>query len=352
MTETSNKVTNLFTAKKIAIPIIIGVLVSGYLLWKNTDWVEFAKVDWNASFFMWMFVALLMMATRDVGYMYRIRVLTQKKISWRNSFDVIMLWEFVSAVTPSVVGGSGAALFILNKEGISAGKSTAIVMITAFLDELFYVLTVPLVLLFIGTSQLFPIEMQKEIFGITLSTKALFVVGYGFMFLLLSIITYGILINPKGFKAIILKLFKIKFLKKWRYSAIQVGNDIIETSKQMKKEPPLFWIKAFGATFFSWTARFWVVNFLILAFVSVQDHLLIYGRQLVMWVIMLISPTPGGAGIAEFAFNGFLKDFIPFGLAGLLAVLWRLISYYPYLFMGVFVLPNWLKRVYAEKGAK
>ena len=83
----------------------------------------------------------------------------------------------------------------------------------------------------------------------------------------------------------------------------------------MKKESMWFWIKAFVATFLGWTARFWVVNFLILAFVAVDDHLLIYGRQLVMWVIMLISPTPGGAGIAEFAFNGFLKDFIPIGLA-------------------------------------
>jgi uncharacterized protein (TIRG00374 family) len=346
MSENSSKVTELFTAKKIAIPIVIGLLVSGYLLWKNTDWDQFQNIDWNVEFFFWMFVALLMMACRDFGYMYRIRVLTHNKISWRHSFDVIMLWEFVSAVTPSVVGGTGAALYIINKEGISAGKSTAIVMITAFFDELFYVLTVPLVLIFIGTSNLFPVELQKKIFGITFSTEGLFWVGYGFMFLLLSIITYGILLNPKGFKAIILNVFKLKFLRKWRYSAIQVGDDIILTSKQMKKESMWFWIKAFVATFLGWTARFWVVNFLILAFVSVDDHLLIYGRQLVMWVIMLISPTPGGAGIAEFAFNGFLKDFIPIGLAGLLAVLWRLISYYPYLFIGIFVLPNWLKRVY------
>ena len=33
------------------------------------------------------------------------------------------------------------------------------------------------------------------------------------------------------------------------------------------------------------------------------EHMLIYARQLVMWVIMLISPTPGSAGIAEFAFK-------------------------------------------------
>jgi len=63
-----------------------------------------------------------------------------------------------------------------------------------------------------------------------------------------------------------------------------------------------------------------------------------------MWVIMLISPTPGGSGLAEVAFSGFLGDLIPIGLAGALALIWRLLSYYPYLFVGAFVLPRWLNR--------
>ena len=91
-------------------------------------------------------------------------------------------------------------------------------------------------------------------------------------------------------------------------------------------------------------ARFLTVNFLILAFATNADQLLIFGRQLTMWVILLISPTPGGAGVAEFAFNGFLGDLIPFGLAGILALLWRLFSYYPYLFIGALILPGWIQK--------
>ena len=120
------------------------------------------------------------------------------------------------------------------------------------------------------------------------------------------------------------------------------------TSKELKGKPPKFWIKSFGATLASWTARYWVVNFIILAFIPLSDHLLIYGRQLVMWVIMLISPTPGGAGIAELAFSGFLRDFIPVGLIAALALLWRLISYYPYLFIGAFILPKWIKKTHSK----
>ena len=340
----SNKVSDVLSVKKVAIPILIGLLVAIYMLWSKTNWETFRQIEWNFSMFFWLSVALLMMVIRDLSYMYRIRVLTENKLSWRQSFDVIMLWEFASAITPSVVGGSSIAMFILNKEGISLGKSTAVVMVTAFLDELFYIITVPAVILIIGTEFLFPIELSKQIFGYTFSTKEIFYVGYGFIVLLTSLILYGVFVNPKGIKKLLFRLFSGKLLKRWQRVVVKLGNDMISTSKELKTKPIQFWIKAFGATCFSWTARFWVVNFIIMAFTTVENHFLIYGRQLVMWVIMLISPTPGGAGIAEFAFEGFLKEFIPIGLAGLLIVLWRLISYYPYLFIGAMVLPRWFKK--------
>lgn len=340
----SNKVNDLFSLKRIVIPILIGLLVAAYFLWKKTDWEAFHQIEWNYKVIGWLLVAVLMMVIRDLAYMYRIRVLTDNHLTWRKSFDVIMLWEFASAITPSVVGGSGVAMFILNKEGISLGKSTAVVMITAFLDELFYIIMVPIIVLMIGTQLLFPVELTKEIFGYILSTKEIFYVGYGFIVLLTSLILYGVFIHPKGIKKGLFKIFSFRFLKRWQKAVVQLGNDMMVTSMELKSKSIGFWMKAFGATFFSWTARFWVVNFIILAFTNVENHFLIYGRQLVMWVILLISPTPGGAGVAEFAFEGFLKDFIPLGIAGLLIVLWRLISYYPYLFIGALILPRWLDK--------
>ena len=343
----SNKVKELFSFKKIAIPIILGLGVAFYMLWGSTDWNEFRKVEWGFQTFCWMFIALVMMAIRDLAYMYRIRVLTDNQISWRNSFDVIMLWEFSSAVTPGIVGGTGVALYILKKEGFSVGKSASIVMLTASFDQLFYIITVPLVILIIGAQNLFPVELQKEIFGIIFSVKGIFILGFSITVLFGLLFVYGIFINPKGFKKLLMVIFRLRMLKKWQPKMEHVGDDIIQASQEFRNKPFAFWLKASLATFFSWTARFWLVNFLILAFTSVNEHLLIYARQLVMWIVMIISPTPGGTGIAEFAFEGFLAEFTPLGLAGLLAVLWRLFSYYPYLFIGALVLPKWLKKVYS-----
>jgi uncharacterized protein (TIRG00374 family) len=125
---------------------------------------------------------------------------------------------------------------------------------------------------------------------------------------------------------------------------IKVGDDIATTSIELRGKPIRFWALAFGATVFSWASRFLVINLIVAAFFQVDDHLLLYARQLVMWVILLISPTPGGSGIAEVAFSGFFRDLLPtLGFIGAIAVIWRLFSYYLYLFMGAIILPRWLR---------
>lgn len=354
MAKKTSPVRTLLNPRNQVIPILIGLSVAGYLLYADFNPDAYKAIKWNLSTLWFTFLALLMVATRDFGYMFRIRILTKKEISWRNAFDVIMLWEFASAISPSVVGGSGVAFFIVNREGIKLGRSTAVVMVTALLDELFYIVMVPIVILFAGTASLFPIDLQKEFFGISLGTREIFIVGYIFIVILTSIISFAIFFSPQAFRRILIRIFSLRILKRWRRGAIETGDDIIVTSRQLKGEKFSFWLKAFGATLFSWTARFWVVNFLILAVTGASftfgEHMLIYARQLVMWVIMLISPTPGSTGVAEFAFQGFLAEFImPLGLVASIVLIWRLLTYYLYLIIGSIVLPGWIRRTYLKR---
>ena len=351
-----NKVLRFFQLKRIIIPLVLGLGVASFLLIRDFNKDAFLQIHWSVYTFLWLFLALCLQAIRDLAYMYRLRVLTDRKISWRHSFDVIMLWEFASSITPSIVGGSAIALFIVNKEGISMGRTTAIVMITAMLDELFYITMVPVVILVIGIDNLF---VSDAGFLMNLGGEQAFIFGYIFILALTTIITSAIFISPKGFKKLIVALASLPILKRWKHKAVQTGDDIITTSREMKGKSFMFWFKAFGATVFSWSARFWVVNALIMAFrtsadqfMHIGDQFLIYGRQLVMWVILLVSPTPGGSGVAEYAFPLFLGDFIPAGLETALGLLWRLFSYYPYLFIGFFILPFWIRRVYSKKGNK
>lgn len=71
-----------------------------------------------------------------------------------------------------------------------------------------------------------------------------------------------------------------------------------------------------------------------------------------MWIMMLISPTPGGSGFAEFVFKEYLGEFLPSaGVAIAMAILWRLITYYPYLFIGVLIVPKWVNKHFGGKSS-
>ena len=154
-------------------------------------------------------------------------------------------------------------------------------------------------------------------------------------------------------KWLILKIFRIRFLRRWYHAAGRTGSDIIRSSHELRRAGWGFWLKAGSSTFLSWSSRYLVANALIMAFFSVSDQFLLFARQLVMWIMMLVSPTPGGSGFAEFVFSKYLGEFLPSaGVAIAMAILWRLISYYPYLFIGAFIVPKWIARSFGKTSKK
>ncbi len=338
--EQNNPLKKIKTSRVI-LPTLIGIGVVAWMLTKNFDVKAFDAVVFTKKSIFWLAIAAILMLTRDLGYVIRIKILTGNRLSWVQAIRIIFLWEFTSAITPSAIGGTSVAILYVNKEGITVGRSSAVVMATSLLDELYFIIMFPVLLLFINNSDLFAI-------GGGMSFKNPFfvaaVVGYGLKFIWVLVITYGLFVNPRGLKWLILLIFKLPVLRRWRYGASKAGTDIIDSSKELKSQPFGFWLKSFGATFLSWTSRYWVVNALFLAFFSVNNHFLLFARQLVMWIMMLVSPTPGGSGFTEYVFAEYLGDFLPFaGVAVLMALLWRLFTYYPYLFIGVYLFPKWIK---------
>jgi hypothetical protein len=258
---------------------------------------------------------------------------------------------------PSAVGGTTIAMIFINREGINLGRSTAVVMATSFLDELYFVLMFPLLLAFISIPTLFTVgagENGDAVFSITNEFLWFAVIGYTLKFIYLIVLCYGLFINPRGLKWLLLWIFKLPILRKFRQATNVTGSDIISSSHELKRQKLGFWLKAFGGTFFSWTARYLVVNALLLAFFSVSSHFLLFARQLVMSNMMLVFPTPGGSGFSEYIFTRYLKDFIPLDVGNtaaiiiVIALLWRLVSYYPYLVIGSILLPSWIKNKFGS----
>ncbi|MBI2968639.1 MAG: flippase-like domain-containing protein [Bacteroidetes bacterium] len=320
-----------------------------YLLVRDFDTEAFRAIAWTWNSTLWLAVTILMAAVRDLAYMWRIRTLTERALDWKRCFYVTFLWEFASALVPPVLGGGFAfAILFLMGERIPGGKSIAIVMVTSLLDGLFFAVMAPLVVLFIGKSGLFSGINPENIATISYG-RELFVafwIIYGIILLYKLVVVYAVFINARAVKWLLIKICALPLMKRWKYRAAQTGTEMVIASHELKHKTIRFWTDSIISTFLSWTARFIIINSLIMAFSDISvSHLLLYGRQVVMGILMIGSPTPGGSGVAELVFSNFLNEFIPVGLVASLALFWRLIAYYAYLFIGVVLLPAWLKRV-------
>jgi glycosyltransferase 2 family protein len=311
------------------------IAVSG---WDRMRQMELRRYGW-----LLLLCAVVANALRDLGYMIRLRILTNNEFSWRRAFEVTAMWEFATAVAPAVLGGTSMAIYVIARDGIALGRSAAIVLCTAMLDEIFFLVLAPTVFLLVGIDRLFPPELDQALWGLPVQT--LFWIGYALIAVMKISVFYAVFFRPRAIKYLLVNLFKHRWVRRFRPRMAEAGDDLIAASDAYKGRSWSFWLKACAATWCSWGARFLVLNFIAAAFFQVNGHLLMYARQIVLWVVLLISPTPGASGAAEFAFVGFMRDLLPAGaLLVVIAILWRLLTYYIYLIVGVLVLPRWLRR--------
>ncbi|GGZ18765.1 hypothetical protein GCM10007049_08790 [Echinicola pacifica] len=333
---------------KVWIPVLIGIGIVFLMFYLDPSISrENLRSVFDAS---WpsLLLALLVIFLRDAGYVFRIREITDKSLSWPRAIYVIILWEFASAVTPSIVGGTAVAVFILHKEGIKLGKAIAYVMVTAILDNLFFVIGAPIILFF-AKGSIFP---DSRVLELTLenSLNYIFWVSYS-LYAIYSIIMAGALFfRPRVFKWLLLKLFSIRWFRKWKHNASEYGDQIIESSKELQGKKFGYWFTIILATIFIWSSRYLMLNALMTAYIdlSFMDHIIVFARQIIMWVVMMISPTPGSSGTAEFFFGQFFYEFLT-NYTFVTSILWRMFSYYPYLLLGAIFLPRWIKQVFFKK---
>lgn len=345
MALTKEQLQKKFSARKIILPMLLGLGVIGYMLYQNYDPSQVQTL--MQADLLWASIALLVLFIRDFGYMYRIRYITEKALSWKQSFNVIMLWEFASCALPSVVGGTTIAAFMLFKEKIPLGKSIAQVMVTAMLDNLYFVLAVPVVIL-VAQGQLLP-----EIAGISDTMRnsigIAFLVSYLLIAIYAFVMFYALFINPKAVKRLMIRVGHIKLFRRWRVSLFHHANELLIASKHLRTKNTSYWLHASISTFFVWTARYLIIGCLIAAFthLSFSDHILIFCRNLIYKIVLFVSVTPGGAGFAELAFPAFFGVFIG-SFTTIIILLYRLLTYYLYLLAGAIIFPRWAARVFSK----
>jgi hypothetical protein len=370
-------VLNSISPFRIFLAAMIGLSVVVYMFVKDFNAEEFSKIEFSSHVFMWIGMAAFFMCFRHFCYMVRLRIITNGFFTWKKCFELVMMWEFSSAVTPTSVGGAAVAMFAIAQEKLAAGKTAMIVLYTVIVDTFSFLSALVVFFFIFGPLMIQPGSdtvahlLNDSRWGIA------FVLAYSLMLVYGGIFFYGVLIDAKKLENLLLWLCKIPFLKRYREKAIKVTDDMDLASAELRAQKWSFHIGTYVSTMFAWASRFMVLNCLIIAFVAyspnpeIQEYydnfmhgelhfsafweqLFIYARQQAMYVIMAVMPSPGGAGVAEYAFETFHFDYIPTEATGIaaagtlmviMATIWRTFTYYVYLLVGAIVVPNWVAKI-------
>ena len=341
------KVLDSIRPGKIILPTIIGVLVVVFLVRRQVNLEELLNINWIGASYFWILGAMLVYTGRHLLYSWRLRILSENDFSWGKSIELVTILEFASSVSPTNFGGSAVAFFLLIQENISGARATAIVIYTIIADTLFFVFTFPILYLIFGRNIFIPnadVSTTWGGMGITLIIVWVVMAAYGFLLL------YGLFIRPIHLKRLLGWFASWKILGRSRDRILKAAEDIESSSHRIQQMPYWFHSKIALITLSAWILRFFTVTAILIALnpsmqQTLYDHIILLGRGEALYAVTAYSPTPGGSGVAEIIFGQFYSEYISSGIAVIAAVIWRTITYYPYLILGVIIIPNWIRKL-------
>lgn len=258
----------------------------------------------------------------------KIRFLAENRIDWMAAVRISLSWDFASAVTPSTIGGAPVATYAMSREGIKLGKSTGIILYGVLLDQFWYAIAVPILLIAGVYMEVIPSEIGF-VGAASMGLIYFGLIAYGF------ILTYGLMVNPLQIKRIGLWIFRLPFLRKYRETVRDEAEHLIEYSYELREKTSKFIAKAFFLSTMAWLCRIALPPIVVLSLLPAQEVLLVL-RSLAMNLAFLVIPTPGGSGGVEGLFALFLGPLITrTAFIGLAVFIWRVITYYISIGLGI-----------------
>ncbi|MBO6535957.1 MAG: flippase-like domain-containing protein [Balneolaceae bacterium] len=298
-----------------------------------------------------LFIALLVSFLRVWATAAKFRVLSEQTVSWLGAFRITLTWDFTSAVTPSTIGGAPMATYAMTKEGLKLGESTAIILYSVLLDQIWFALAIPILLISGIYFEVVPPEAG-------MIGEASMLILYIFLLSYAGLLAYGVLVNPAAIKKVVKFVFRLPFLNRWEEKISAEAENLESYAHQLRKKPFSFLLKAFLFSTSSWLCRIALPTIVILSLLPAPEILSVL-RSLAMNLTFLVVPTPGGSGGVEglfVLFQGPLLFMSPSEIAmevresfiGLSLFLWRVISYYIAIGVGLAATTYYINRQVEE----
>jgi uncharacterized membrane protein YbhN (UPF0104 family) len=243
-----------------------------------------------------------------------------KRERFTEVLQMTLATEMASAVSPAAIGGSGAKLGWMVSRGIAPGVASSIMALNAFEDIVFFILALPLALLLspatgngVTLDKFFGLLQQYDLTGgRTLGFFLLGIIGLAFAGRLAWIFL------PPAYKS------RVAGGKK---KLAQQAGVAKQTFRVMIAQGKWRLVVTVGLSGLHWLCRFSMLTVLLVGLQNYVDPFNLFASQWLVFMLVKLVPSPGGAGGAELAFLFFYRASLPENLLGLLVGAWRVLTF-------------------------
>ncbi len=315
------------SARSLLWPVLLSVAVLGlilYLTWEPGTMAEMRR-DLNPG--------LLWLAFGTVGLRIalgggRLRYIARGALTFRAGIRGAVAWDFMSAVTPSAVGGAPLASYFVAKDNdIPVGEATAIMLFSMLMDQVWFAISIPFILIASAYIDVFPPALGAVGAG-TLTVYFLVMMVWAWFF------AYATLLRPQILEIAATRIVRLRWLRRFEG---RVRRELVQLRRRatvLRGQPPRFFLAGV-----LWSAGIWLTRYatLLLVVLSVYpsvESFTFMVRTGAMTLTAMIVPTPGGSGGIEGLYILFLAPLMPKGLVGPTLLTWRLMEYHFFIAVG------------------
>ena len=283
-----------------------------------------------------MHVGLLVAAVLSVGVRVlfgalRLYYVSGGRLTFRASLRGQLAWDFFSNITPSAIGGAPIAAFYIARDSQrQVGETTAFILFSMLLDQLWFAFSIPL--LFAATTFL-------DVFPSALGSIGSWILGALFLIMLAwtLLFAYATLVRIDFLEKVAHRLFRLRWLRRYHDRVQREMKQLRKRAYILRKRPLRFFVNGFLITAGAWVSRYLTLLFIIWSVYAEIDQLLILFRTMALLLCSLALPTPGGSGGIEGLYALFIGPLIPEAVLAPTLVTWRFMAYYVFIAFGVYL---------------
>lgn len=311
--------------KKLNLIIIFIALMAiiGYV--GITDFHNMRNIIHKVNF-IWILGTLLLMVLYwflETLILYLVTKKVHNKQKFNETLQTTMIGQFFNCITPFSSGGQPMQAVHMAKLGVPFGIASSCLLIKFIIYQVVLTLYALVVLcLKIG-------EFSAKVEGFTYMVMIGFIVNVVVVFVLLSIGWFKKITIKVVFK-IINFLEKIKLIKNKEQKKVYIIKEFdsfYKSFRWMKSHKKIIFYMAILSAM-QLTVYFLVPYFIYRSFGLQGRMLSIISAQAFVLMISSFIPLPGAVGGAEVSFFAFFKLFFPANLLNISVLLWRIITFY------------------------